>query len=103
MYYGRFGTFTAQPGRRDDLVALLVRAADLLGENRGCLHYTVATTDDPDTVVVVETWVDKAAHEASLEPASIRALIGQAMPLIAGMSDAVEFDVVGGLGLPRTA
>lgn len=48
---------------------------------------------------VCEVWTDQAAHDASLEPDDIRAIIGQARPLIAGMSDQVRLDVRGGKGL----
>ena len=100
MTYGLLGSFTAQTGQRDQLVAYLLRAAELLGGNPGCLHYVVSTSTDPDTVYVSEVWIDKAAHDSSLEPEDIRALITEARPLIAGMGSQTELDVHGGKGLP---
>lgn len=100
MSYGLFGKFTAQPGQRDELVALLLRAAELLEADPGCLHYAVGTSDEPDAVWVSEVWTDQAAHDASLEPEEIRSLVQQARPLIAGMSDRTELVVHGGKGLP---
>ena len=97
--YGMFGKFTAQPGKRDDLVAVLLQAADALRADPGCLHYVVGTTDEPDAIWVTEAWTDKAAHDASLEPEEVRATIARAMPLIAGMSDRTELEIVGGKGL----
>ena len=99
MRYGLVGKFTAQPGRRDELVAILLQAAEALGSNEDCLHYLVNTTEETDAIWVTEVWTDKAAHDASLEPAEVRALITQAMPLIASMSDRLEMQVVGGKGL----
>ena len=101
MTYGRFGRLTAQPGRRDELVAVLRRAAEALHRDPGCLHYVVSTSEEPEAIWVWEAWTDKAAHDASLEPAEVRETIAAAMPMIAGMSDAVELDVVGGKGLPE--
>lgn len=100
MSYGLIGTFTAQPGRRDDLVDILLEAARLLGRDPGCLHYVVSTADEPDTVWVTEVWTDRAAHDASLEPEDVRELIQQAMPLIAGMGEQTHLLVHGGKGLP---
>lgn len=97
--YGMFGKFTAQPGKRDDLIAVLLQAADALRANEGCLHYVVGTTDEPDAIWVTEAWTDKAAHDASLEPEEVRATIARAMPLIAGMSDRTELEILGGKGL----
>jgi quinol monooxygenase YgiN len=101
MTYGRFGRLTAQPGRRDELVAVLCRAADSLRSDPGCLHYVVSTSEEPEAVWVWEAWTDKAAHDASLEPPEVREMIAAAMPMIAGMSDVTELDVVGGKGLPE--
>lgn len=101
MTYGLVGKFTAQPGARDDLRDLLLEAARLLAANPQCLQYLVGTAaEDADGVWVTELWTDRAAHAASLEPAEIRAVIQQARPLIAGMSDRTELDVHGGKGLP---
>jgi len=99
MTYGLFGNFTAQPGKRDDLVGYLLRAAELLEPNADCIHYIVSTSNEPDVVYVSEIWSDQVAHDASLQPARIRALIEEARPLIAGMSDQTHLTVHGGKGL----
>jgi quinol monooxygenase YgiN len=100
MTYGLFGKFSAQPGKRDDLVGYLLQAAKLLERNPGCVHYIVSTSDEPEAVWVSEVWTDEAAHDASLEPEDIQALIQEARPLIAGMSDQTQLTVHGGKGLP---
>ena len=100
MTYGLFGKFSAQPGRRDDLVTYLLQAAKLLERNSGCLHYIVSTSDEPESVWVWEVWTTVAAHDASLEPEDIKALIQEARPLIVGMSDQTQLTVQGGKGLP---
>ena len=48
---------------------------------------------------VSELWTSVAAHDASLEPEDIPALIQEARPLITGMSDQTQL-VHGGKGLP---
>ena len=101
MTYGLLGSMTAQPGRGEDLVAILLRAAQLLERNPECLHYVVSTSGEPDVVWVSEVWTDQAAHDASLEPEDVRALVQQAIPLIAGMSEQTHLTVRGGKGLPR--
>lgn len=97
--FGLIGKFTTHPGKRDDLVAILVQAADELRANDACISYVVATTDDPDAIWVTEVWADKAAHAASLEPPEVRAIIARAMPLIASISDQTELRIVGGKGV----
>lgn len=97
MTYGLLGTVTATPGRREDLVVLLVRASDALRDVPDCLLYLVATTDQPDDVVVTEVWTDQRAHDASLTTPAVRALIAEARPLIAGMQPGTRLDVRAGI------
>ena len=101
MTYGLFGKLSAHPEERDDLVGYLLEASKLLERNPGCIHYVVSTSDEPEAVWVFEVWTDQAAHDASLEPEDIKALIQQARPLIAGMSDQTKLTVHGGKGLPH--
>ncbi len=98
-YYGLFGNFQAQEGQRDALAAILHQAAALLGRDPGCLHYVVGVSADPNTVWVWEVWRDQAAHDASLAPADVRALIQQARPLIASMGEQTHLTILGGKGL----
>lgn len=98
-YYGLTGKFIAHPGKRDELVNILLRAAEMLGSNKDCLHYIIGTTEEPNDIWVMETWTNKAAHDASLNPEDIKALIRQAMPLIAASADQTETQVLGGKGL----
>ncbi|MBA2770233.1 MAG: antibiotic biosynthesis monooxygenase [Sporichthyaceae bacterium] len=100
MTYGLFGKFSAQPGKREELVGYLLEAAGLLERNSACIHYIVSTSDEPEDVWVSEVWTDQAAHDASLEPEDVRVLIQRARPLIAGMSDQTSLSVRGGKGLP---
>lgn len=99
MYYGYSGKITAQPGKRDELVNILLAAAVALESNEACVHYLVSVTDHPDEIFVRETWTTKEAHDASLEPEEVKAVISSAMPLIAGMSDQLETAILGGKGV----
>lgn len=100
LHYGRIGKLTAHPGQRDEIVSILLRAAGVLGRNDHCIHYLISTTDEADVICVTETWTTKDAHEASLESVEVRALIGQAIPLMRGsVSDQFELQVIGGKGL----
>ena len=66
----------------------------------GCRLYVVSEIPaEPDAISVLEVWEDKAAHEASLQLESVRSIIAQGRPLIAGMGESVELRPVGGQGL----
>lgn len=100
--YGRFGRLLAQPGRRAEFTAILLRAAQLVSALPGCRQYLVAEDPADDAAICVfELWDNAAAHAASLQAEPVRALIGEARPLMAGAAGGAELRVVGGHGLPR--
>jgi quinol monooxygenase YgiN/ketosteroid isomerase-like protein len=99
--YGLIGKFTAVPGGRDALSAILLEGTTGMP---GCLSYVVANDPgDPDALWITEVWDSAESHKASLELPAVRAAIRKGRPLIAGMGDRVETAPVGGAGLPGTA
>ncbi len=95
MTFANVGTLGTQPGRRDEVVAILTRRNTEL-EAAGCLLYEVGVDDDePDTVFVVELWTSAEAHRASLQLDSVRASIAEAMPLLSGHMSGSRFTVTG--------
>jgi len=62
--YGLIGKMTAVPGKRDDLIAVLLEGVATMP---GCLSYIVAKdTGDANAIWITEAWDSKASHEASL-------------------------------------
>jgi quinol monooxygenase YgiN len=98
--YGLQGRFTAQPGRGDELAAILLEAASAMAALDDCLLYVIGRLpDEPEAVLVYEVWTSSDAHAASLDVQGTQEMIARARPLIAGMSDRVEFEPAGGKGL----
>jgi quinol monooxygenase YgiN len=89
-----------KPGRRDDVIKLLLRDQSALREI-GCHSYLVGGNDEePDLVYVAEVWTSEQAHDDSLQLESTKAAIAEAMPLLAGDFAGQQFTVHGGLGSP---
>ena len=98
--FGMFGKITAHPGQRDALVAILLEAADMVGDAPGCRLYVVAESQaDSEVVWVSEAWDSRDHHAASLSRPGVTELIRRARPLIAAMADPVLTTPVGGKGL----
>ncbi|MDN3496786.1 putative quinol monooxygenase [Planococcus sp. APC 4015] len=95
MVFANAGTLGAVPGRRDELVGILIRRNSALAAI-GCLAYEVGTDEDaPDTVFVVELWPSAEAHKASLQLPEVQAAIAEARPLLSGEFGGFRFDAVG--------
>jgi len=97
----RYARSTALPGRGDELVDGLLRAAALLEGFDGCELYVInRAADDPDTVWVTEIWSSREALDASLQLPGVPELIGEVLPLVDRSSmQLVELVPVGGIGL----
>ncbi|MGE4250628.1 MAG: putative quinol monooxygenase [Parvibaculaceae bacterium] len=97
--YGLIGKMRAKPGKRDDLLAILLAGIQSMP---GCLSYVVAKDPaDADAIWVTEVWDTEASHKASLTLPEVRAAIARAMPIIAGFDSSIPVEPVGGVGLPR--
>lgn len=96
--YGLIGKMTAQAGRRDELIAILLES---VGGMPGCLSYVVAADPaDGAAIWITEVWDSKESHAASLQLPAVQDVIRRARPLIAGMETIAETAPAGGHGLP---
>jgi quinol monooxygenase YgiN len=94
--YGLIGKMNAVPGKRDQLAALLVGD---IGKMPGCASYIVATDPtDPDALWITEVRDSQASHDASLQLASVKAVIAKGRPLIAGFGERFVTTPLGGHG-----
>ncbi|MCU1648425.1 MAG: hypothetical protein JWN03_8700 [Nocardia sp.] len=79
-----FGRMTALPGRRDELIALLLKGLRAGGEDSGLLGYSInAAFDDPDTIWLTQLWIDKDAHDATTRSEPVVAATREVGPLLA--------------------
>ncbi len=99
--YGLIGKMRIAPGKRDDVVALLLEGTKAMP---GCLSYIVAHDPaDPDAIWVTEAWDSQASHKASLGLPGVQKAIAQARPFIVGFGERFETTPVGGQGLVEGA
>jgi quinol monooxygenase YgiN len=95
--YGLIGKMTAAPGKRDELIGILVNAT---GQMPGCLSYVVAKdATDADAIWITEAWQNKASHDASLSLPQVKESMAKGRPLIASFGDRIVTTPIGGWGL----
>jgi quinol monooxygenase YgiN len=95
--YGLIGKMIAAPGRRDELIAILLESVTNMP---GCLSYIVAKdADDANGIWITEAWESKASHDASLSLPAVKAAIAKGRPLVAGFGDRIVTTPIGGHNL----
>ncbi len=98
--FGMVGKLTTDAEDRDTVVDILTQAAKLMEDAEGCNLYVVSKDMNDDGVVwVMELWDSKEAHDLSLTLDNVRALIGQAMPLLKGDPSGASLIPISGKGL----
>jgi len=99
--YFLHGKLTAKQGNGEQLSSILLQAAQLISSVKGCQIYVISKdSKDKESTWITEVWDSKEDHDDSLKLENVRALIGQAMPIIDGMPQkGQELEVLGGLGI----
>ncbi|MFY1635597.1 putative quinol monooxygenase [Solwaraspora sp. WMMB335] len=93
--HGFHATMTAQPGKGDEVVKLLLDAPAL--PNGDCVVFLVGrSASNPDTVSVTEGWTSQEAHSAFFATEPAQALVAKLQPLLAGESQYTDAVPVGG-------
>lgn len=98
--YGLIGKMLAVPGKRDELVSILV---DGVAGMPGCLSYIIANDPtDSNAIWITEVWDSQKSHDASLALPSVQEAIARGKPLIAGFGERYVTQPVGGHGIPSS-
>ena len=93
--HGFHATITAQPGKGEELINLLLNAQSL--DNPDCLVFLVGrSASNNDVIFVTEGWVSQEAHGRFFAGPVAQAFIAQLAPLVAGESIYVDEVPVGG-------
>jgi quinol monooxygenase YgiN len=68
MNYALLNRLTAQAGKRQQVVEILLKSGKLFDDNPACLLYLVSESrDDPDEIWVVDLWTDEEEHAEALK------------------------------------
>ena len=95
--YGLIGKLIAAPGKRDELIPILLEGTT---DMPGCLSYVVSQdSTDKNALWITEVWESQASHEASLSLPGVQRAIAKGKPMITGIGERFETTPVGGHGL----
>ena len=102
MTYGLLNKLTAKPGKRDEVIGILLESGKLF-DDPACLMYMVSEDDhDPNVIHVTDLWTSKERHEKALQAPELRPFVEKAVPLLQGPPEQTEIKPVGGVGVPES-
>ncbi len=95
--YGLLVKFKTKPGKVDDLMQILLKAAALMKDAKGCVSYTLGKSKmEEDCIWVTEVWDTVEDHDKGLQHPDALPLIMDAFPLIDGKPESIAVDIVSG-------
>ncbi len=99
--YGLYGKLQAQVGKGKELGEILLKAAKLMENAKGCILYIVnKEVGNPDSIYIIEVWASKEDHDKSLGVPGVSELIKQALPILEGKpTGGTTLEVLGGKGI----
>lgn len=99
--YGLYGKLQAKAGKGAELGEILLKAAKLMENAKGCVLYLVnKEAGNPDSIYIIEVWESKADHDNSLQVPGVGELIKQALPILDEKpTGGTTLEVLGGKGI----
>ena len=99
MKYGLHGKLVASEGNGKKLAEILLKASEIVTQMPSCYLYMVSIdSKDENTIWITEAWDSKQSHDESLQNQEVKALIGNAIPLLAEMpKGGDELRIIGGI------
>jgi quinol monooxygenase YgiN len=89
----------AKPGKRSEVIRILLESAKPFQENDACLLYLVHEDQANENAIWVEDlWTDKKEHEMALAKPELQEYVKKAMPLLEGMPEQISLRLAGGKG-----
>jgi quinol monooxygenase YgiN len=98
--YGLISQIIAAPGKRDQLVGVLMEATK---DMPGCLSFVIAADAvRGDAIWITEIWTSKESHNAAFNLPKVAIAVARSGPLMASLGARAETTPIGGLGLTRS-
>jgi quinol monooxygenase YgiN len=94
----------ARAGKRDELVAKFLEAADMQRDNPACQLMLVSSSPEEDDVVfLTEVWTSAEEHERARQSSEVQAWAAQMPSLVAGPPESTPLVIEGGKGLVQSS
>lgn len=97
MNYSLINKMTAKPGKRDEVLKIMLESGKAFDNNEHCLLYLVSKDKKDENVLwVQDIWTDQASHKEAMSDEAMQEYVKQAMPLLEGMPEQIAIEPAGG-------
>jgi len=97
MNYALINKMSVRPGKRDEVIEILLKSGAAFDDNPHCLLYLVSKDKQDENVIwIQDVWTDEPSHEIAMKNETMQQYIKQAMPLLTGMPEQIAVDSAGG-------
>lgn len=97
MSYLLINKIKTKPGKRDEVVELLIKAGKVFDGNDACELYLVSLDKEKENVIwVQDVWKDSESHKRAMSDATMKRYVEKAIPLLEAMPQQFEIEAVGG-------
>ena len=98
--YALINKLITKPGKRDEVIKILLEAGKPFDDNPACILYLVyKDAKDTNVIWVEDLWTNKDDHTTAMARPEVRPFVAQAIPLLEGMPEQIEVEPAGGKGL----
>ena len=97
MSYVLINKLTTKPGKRNEVIDILLKSGRTFDANDACELYLVSEDKKDDNIIwVQDIWKDAESHSQAMQDETMRTYVQQAMPLLEGMPEQIELSAAGG-------
>lgn len=97
MAHGLVNKLTAKPGKREQVVQILIESERIFDDNPACQMYLVTeSTEDPEVIWVIDLWSNAEEHSEALKAPELKPFVQEAMGLLEGVPEQIAVHPVGG-------
>ena len=98
-YYALINKLTAKPGKRSEVIDILLESGKTFQTSPACILYLVyEDVKDQNVIWVEDLWSSKEEHASALANPEVRSYVTRAVPLLEKMPEQIELDLAGGKG-----
>ena len=99
-HYALINKMTAKPGKRDEVIHILLESGKPFNDITSCILYLVyKDKNNPNVIWVEDVWTNQDDHAVAMNTPQMRSNIAKSLTVLESMPEQIEVVLAGGKGL----